>query len=89
MAARSDGVTQMPSKSQHAGIKQTVPGVVHGSRTTPHPQVSRPGTLQMPGTEPIEGLADDGHPSMHLEPVPQPVAGSQLASGPGMSPASD
>jgi hypothetical protein len=63
-------------------MRQTVPGVVHVSSVAPHPHVSRPGTLQMPPTDPIDGLTEAGQPSMQVEPDPQAPPGTQLLNGP-------
>ncbi|HVW69148.1 MAG TPA: hypothetical protein VHB68_09240 [Steroidobacteraceae bacterium] len=59
-----------------------MPGVVHESSTAPHPQVSRPETLQIPPTDPIDGFAEAGQPSMQVAPEPQALPGTQLVSGP-------
>lgn len=62
-------------------MRQTVPEVSQGSRMAPHPQLSLPGTLQIPQADPMDGERDAGHPSMQVEPVPQAETGTQLASG--------
>ena len=47
-----------------------------------HPHVSRPGTLQIPPTDPIDGFADAGQPSMQVAPDPHALPGTQLLNGP-------
>jgi hypothetical protein len=60
-------VTHNPSLSQHDGYKHLNPGEVQGWSTTPHPQLSRPGTLQIPPGGPTRpGLY--GQPWMHVDP---------------------
>ena len=61
-------------------MRQTVPAVAQGSAMTPHPQLSLPGTLQIPPADPTDGAKDAGHPSMQVEPVPQAEPGMQLAN---------
>jgi hypothetical protein len=63
-------------------MRQVVPGVWQVVSTAPQPQVSRPGTLQIPPTEPMLGLTEAGQPSTQVEPDPQALPGAQLASEP-------
>jgi hypothetical protein len=88
IATRSAGVTQRPSKSQHAGMRQVMPGVVHGERMTPHPQDSRPGTLHSPPGVVMVGLETFGQPCTQLDPMGQASA-APGRQGPSGAPASN
>src|SRR5579871_1553047 len=62
-------------------MRQTIPGVWQVSSAAPQPHVSRPETLQIPPTWPIDGRADAGQPSMQVPPEAQALPGTQLAKG--------